>query len=141
MTRQRIMLIAGALLLVGSVVVALAMRAPTPPTDGALRVWPPLARDVEVEVLNATTVRGVGRDVASVLRRAGLDVVMIGDADAGMRGRARSAVIVRRRDTSGVGRVREVLGDVELIHREDDSREVDLSVVVGRDARQRAVRP
>ena len=95
--------------------------------------WAELPRDVDVEVLNGTSASGLARDAAFRLREGHLDVVSFGDADSAWRGRARSAVVVRRRDTTGVGRVREMLGDVEVIDRYDESRIVDLSVILGKD--------
>lgn len=113
----------------------LVRRAPPEEHVFAPRVWEPLPRRVEVEVLNAGGVAGAGRAGMLLLRRAGLDVVFLGNADSAQRGRDRNQVIVRRADTSGVGRVVEALGDAEVVRLPDSARLVDLSVLLGRQFR------
>ncbi|MBA2293393.1 MAG: LytR C-terminal domain-containing protein [Gemmatimonadales bacterium] len=95
--------------------------------------WDSLPRDVDIEVLNGSGVAGVARDGATLLRRALLDVVWFGDADSALAGKSRNVILVRRRDTTGVGRVRAVIGDADVVDAYDVSRVVDLSVVLGRD--------
>jgi hypothetical protein len=101
--------------------------------------YPPLPRRVEVEVLNGGGVSGAARVAALWLRTGGLDVVLIENAPASLRDTTRAAplVLVRRNDTTGVGRVREVLGEVEVRDAPDPRPLVDLTVVVGRASRDR----
>ncbi len=105
------------------------------------RPWEPLARDVEVEVLNGSSAYMGARNASLVLRRARLDVVAFGTATGELKGLPRTTVIIRRRDTTGVGRVREALGEIDVIDRYDASREVDLSVILGMDYERRSDRP
>jgi hypothetical protein len=105
-------------------------------TDGVAveREWRPLARKVEVEVLNAGGGAGAARDAALRLRRGRLDVVYWGNASEGDRDSMprRPRIMVRRGDTAGVGRVREVLGDAEVVDAPDTVPLVDLTVIVWR---------
>ncbi|MES2305941.1 MAG: LytR C-terminal domain-containing protein [Gemmatimonadota bacterium] len=110
----------------------LLKRAPPPAGPEPVRVWEPLAHRVEVEVLNSGGVIGAGRAGMLLLRRAGLDVVYLGNADSAHRGRDRNQVLVRRNDTAGVGRIVEALGDAEVIRQMDSSRMVDVTVLLGR---------
>ena len=106
--------------------------------SGPERAWQPLPRIVTVEVHNGGGTPGAARDAALRLRRARLDVVDWGNAPVDLRdttiGRVR--VLVRRGDTTGIGRVAEVFGKVEVIEAPDPRRLVDLTVVVPRVIRE-----
>lgn len=95
--------------------------------------WDSLPHDVDIEVLNGAGVSGVARDGANLLRNALLDVVWFGDADSTLAGKERNVILIRRRDTTGVGRVRAAIGGADVVDAYDVSRVVDLSVVLGRD--------
>jgi len=110
----------------------LLMPRPVPADVNSVRVWAPLSRRVVVEVLNSGKAPGAGRAGMLLLRRAGLDVVSLANADSALSGRVRNQVIVRRHDTTGVGRVVEALGDAEILEAADSSRLVDLTVLLGR---------
>lgn len=121
---------------VGTVVLLLAgcsgkARTPVPPAHDA--PTEPGTRRVQVEVLNASTVAGLARDATLRLRQEeGLDVVVIDNAtDTAVRAGRYNLVLVRRGDTTGVGRIREALGDVKVADRADPTRLVDLSVILG----------
>jgi len=62
----------------------------------------------------------------------GLDVVSLANADSALSGRIRNQVLIRRHDTTGVGRVVEALGDAEVIESADSTRLVDLTVLLGK---------
>jgi hypothetical protein len=96
--------------------------------------WPPLPHRVEVEVLNGGTVEQAARVATSQLRLGGLDVVLFDNAPAALRDSTRTdpLVLIRRGDTTGVGRVREILGPIEVRDAPDPRPMVDLTVVVGR---------
>lgn len=110
----------------------LARQAPVTSEPTGPRRWEPLGRRVEVEVLNSGGIVGAGRAGMMLLRRAGLDVVYLGNAEAALRDRDRNQVLVRRGDTAGVGRVVEALGDAEVVEAPDSTRLVDLTVLLGR---------
>ncbi len=103
--------------------------------------WPALPHRVRVEVLNGGKVPGAARDGTILLRHAGLDVVNWGDAGSAVSGNERTQVLVRRGDTTGAGRVREVLGPVDVIEAPDASRLVELTVVLGKSFAAPRARP
>lgn len=121
------------------VVIVLAWRATrgTPGLASAAgeRTWPPLPHVVTVEVLNGGGSAGAARDAALRLRRAGLDVVSWGNAPESLRDSVTTQVRVflRLGDSTGSGRVAEVLGSTEVRADLDDTRLVDLTVVIPRD--------
>jgi len=110
----------------------LLMPRPVPAEIDEFRVWEPLSQRVVVEVLNSGKVPGAGRAGMLLLRRAGLDVVSLANADSALSGRLRNQVLIRRHDTTGVGRVVEALGDAEVIEAADSTRLVDLTVLLGK---------
>ena len=129
--RPRWLLGSGVLLLAAGLTWALLhayqTAASRPPTRAELQ------RRVTVEVLNSTKVPGVARVGMLALRHAGLDVVYFGNADSALSGRQQSQVLVRRGDTTGVGRVIEALGQAVVIDAPDRARVVDLTVLIGAD--------
>ena len=130
--RTRITLVAavvavGAAIMLWRAPVAHPVRATTEPA-----AWPPLPRRVTVEVLNAGGISGAARAGELQLRHAGLDVVSWAN-DTG-HALARTEVLVRRGDTTGVGRVTSALGYPPLLlDSADATRLVDLTVKLGRD--------
>lgn len=109
---------------------------PASTEDGLTRrkSWPRLPREVVVEVLNGGQVQGVARDAALRLRRAGLDVVYWGNASTQQRDTTAllPRILVRSGDTTGIGRIGEVLGEVEVIDQPDPRRLVDLTIIIRR---------
>ncbi|MGH7594047.1 MAG: hypothetical protein ACRELE_09400 [Gemmatimonadales bacterium] len=91
-----------------------------------------LPHHVSVEVLNSGGNIGAARVGMVRLRLARLDVVGFGNADSAMSGRIRNQVLVRRGDTTGVGRVIEAIGDADVIDAPDSTRLVDLTVLLGK---------
>ncbi len=132
MTARRAAWAVGVVLLVAAAAVGMR-RSTTRAAALVPEAWDSLPRNVDVEVLNGAGVSGVARDGANLLRRALLDVVWFGDADSAFAGKDRNVILVRRRDTTGVGRVRAVIGGADVVDAYDVSRVVDLSVVLGRD--------
>ena len=94
--------------------------------------WTPLSHKVRIEVLNASTLPGAARVGTLLLRHAGLDVVQSRNAESSLRGLDRNRIAVRRGDTTGVGRIIEVLGGAEVIDAPDKNWLVDLTVILGR---------
>lgn len=110
--------------------------------NGNLSVPADLPRKVTVEVLNSGGNIGAARAGTLLLRRARLDVVYFGNADSARSGRLRNQVLVRRGDTTGVGRVIEALGSAEVIEAPDPARLVDLTVLLGKEfATASSIRP
>lgn len=104
-------------------------------TPAPAQEWESLARQVEVQVLNAGRVRGAARDASLKLRAAGLDVVLWGNASTSdidsTEGR-NPKILVRSGDTLGVGRVQDVLGEAEVVFAPDDRDLVDLTILLYR---------
>lgn len=88
---------------------------------------------VTVEVLNATSVDGLARDVARRLRRRGIDVVYFGSSPD-RRDLDSTLILVRRGDSAAAVAVRNALGSGRITVELDPKRLLDVSVVVGRDA-------
>ncbi len=92
-------------------------------------VTAPAGQRVRVEVLNATTTRGLARRATFLLRRAGFDVVLIGTADA----QQDSTVVLDRTGHPGwAERVAKALGGAHVEARPDSTFYVDLTVLLGR---------
>ena len=94
--------------------------------------WPPLPRHVQIEVLNTTKMSGAARVGMLLLRHAGFDVVKAGDAELRFRDMERNRIVVRRGDTTGVGRILEALGGADVVDSADATRLVDLTVFLGK---------
>lgn len=96
-----------------------------PPVE---RVVPEGTR-VRVEVLNGTTVRGLARRATRAMRDAGFDVVASGNGD----GASDSSVVYVRSGRMDWGAwAVTALGGARLVARPDSSRDLDLTIVVGR---------
>ncbi len=86
---------------------------------------------VVVEVLNATAVDGLAREVARRLRRAGIDVVNYGsERDSTLDS---TTIVIRRGDSTAAREVRQVLGLGRVRVERDPRLLVDASVLVGPD--------
>lgn len=127
---------AGSVAVVAMLVLLLGWRATRgiadEPGRGDNRTWKPLPRTVTVEVLNGGDISGAARDAALRLRRGHLDVVGWSNAPAALRDTTVDVIriLVRRGDTTGTGRIAEVLGPTEVIDQPDERRLVDLTVVI-----------
>ncbi len=93
---------------------------------------PTLDRRVQVEVLNATRRQGYARAATRMLRRRGLDVVFLGNADSLVDS---TRVIVRRGGTERGRLVAQALGVSRVVVALDTLRRVDVSVLLGDDFR------
>jgi len=101
----------------------------------------PLPHRVLVQVLNGTRVGQLAASVGmSELRRLGLDVVSSGNATAAQREAGTTLVLVRRGDTTGVGRILERFPKAIVRDEPMPSLLVDLTVVLGPDATPERVR-
>jgi hypothetical protein len=115
--------------------VALGLLWPRPakPPAQAFPVPSPTGR-VIVEVLNGTGRQGAARTATRMLRRQGLDVVFLGNADSLAE---MTRVIVRRGDPSRARYVAQALGAGKVEVETDTLRRVDVSVILGEDFRPR----
>lgn len=130
-----------AVLVVGALAVWHATRPGQPGAGAADRE--PLPHRVEVQVLNGGTVAGLALAMTRRIRAAGLDVVLIDDARDSLRDSTRNVplVLVRRGDTTGVGRLRAMFDTVEVRDAPDPRPLVDLTVVFGGGRANREPRP
>jgi hypothetical protein len=132
--RRPVKLAAGAIialvLVAGAAFTARSLRAPEPP-----RHTPPpdaTASQIErirVQVLNATTVRGLARRATMLLRDRGFDVVEMGTATEQ---RDSTLVLDRSGHPDWARRVAAALGGAAVETRPDTSRYLDVTVLLGR---------
>ncbi|HEX9755264.1 MAG TPA: LytR C-terminal domain-containing protein [Gemmatimonadales bacterium] len=87
---------------------------------------------VVVEVLNASSRRGLARIGTRVLREAGLDVVSFGNAESALDS---TRILIRRGSDHAGRRVARVLGVGVIERRLDSLLLVDVTVLLGRDWR------
>jgi hypothetical protein len=85
---------------------------------------------VRVQVLNATTTRGLARRATELLRDRGFDVVEVGTATARDRGDS-TFVLDRSGHPDWANRVAAALGGASVLSRPDSSRYLDVTVLVG----------
>lgn len=85
---------------------------------------------VRVQVLNATTTRGLARRATELLRDRGFDVVDVGTTPARQRGDS-TFVLDRSGHPDWAMRVAAAMGGARVIARPDSSRYLDVTVLVG----------
>jgi hypothetical protein len=132
MERPALRWLAG-LLIVNAIVAAVigtrAVRRRPPDRADPPDASSPSAERVRVQVLNATSIRGLARKATLHLRDRGFDVLEIGTA-----GEQRDSTLVL--DRSGhpewAKRVADALGGARVESRPDSSRYVDVTVLLGR---------
>jgi hypothetical protein len=107
------------------------LRPTAEPTVAAPVAAPPVGR-VTVEVLNGTRRQGAARMATRMLRRRGLDVVFLGNADSLADS---TRVLARRGDLSRAHHVVKALGGGIVRMETDTFRRVDVSVILGEDFR------
>jgi hypothetical protein len=95
---------------------------------------PPPQGQVQVEVLNGTQRQGAARTATRMLRRHGLDVVFLGNADSLVDS---TRIIVRRGASDRARYVAATLGAGKVVVEIDTLRRVDVSVILGADFRPR----
>jgi precorrin isomerase len=87
-----------------------------------------------VEVLNGTRRQGAARTATRMLRKRGLDVVFLGNAETAAES---TLVVVRRGDPQRARYVAAAIGGGKVIIQTDTFRRVDISVILGDDFRPR----
>lgn len=85
---------------------------------------------ITIEVLNATNRQGAARTATRMLRRRGLDVVFLGNADSLADS---TRVLARRGDLARAKHVAKALGGGLVRVEIDTLRRVDVSVILGAD--------
>ena len=109
---------------------AMHLRPQRPPTRAAPPdVNAPADTRVKVQVLNATTVRGLARRATMHLRDRGFDVVEIGTWNEQLDS---SVVLDRSGHPAWARRVADALGGARIEARPDSSRYLDVTVLLGR---------
>ena len=128
---KRVALVAVAVaVVIGATLAARSMRARTdakrpPPPDATA----PAGQRVRVQVLNATSVRGLARRATIHLRDRGFDVVEMGTSSEQ---RDSTLVLDRSGHPEWARRVADALGGARVEARPDTSRYLDVTVLVGR---------
>ena len=108
-----------------------SLPAPVLPAADDTLARPPAGPRIRVQVVNATTTRGLGRRATFYLRDRGWDVVEIGTAAARDR-RDDTLVLDRSGHPEWARRVAHAMGGARVEARPDTSRYLDVTVLVGR---------
>ena len=121
------------LLLVTAAVIAAALSRGAEPdvVEGHAFAIPAGNDRTIVEVLNASGRNGLARTATRMLRRAGVDVVYLGNASFDTL--TTTVVLVRRGDSLRAVQVAELLGATRTAAAPDSTRRVDATVLLGRD--------
>lgn len=107
--------------------VSIAMRVGPPPK-------PTTKRPVRIELLNGSGRTGLASAMASYLRDGGFDVMVVSNAD---RSDYRNTLVVDRKGDGGPAKtVAEYLGTRHVIQQRSSQEMIDVTVIVGRDARR-----
>ncbi len=106
--------------------------------SAALRVGPqPVGKpkqQIRIELLNGSGRAGLAGELASYLRDGGFDVMEVSNAE---RSDYRSTLVVNRTEAPEPGKVvAEYLGTRHVIQQEGTQEMIDVTVIVGRDARR-----
>jgi hypothetical protein len=109
----------------------LLLRSEPEPERAAAGPAPPVGR-ITIEVLNGTNRQGAARTATRMLRRQGLDVVFLGNADSLVDS---TRVLARRGDLARAKHVAKALGGGVVRVEVDTFRRVDVSVILGEDFR------
>lgn len=104
----------------------------------ALRVGPQTTsrpkQPIRIELLNGSGRAGLAGELASYLRDGGIDVLEVSNAD---RADYRTTLVVNRTDAPEPAKiVAEYLGTRHVIQQESSQELIDVTVIVGRDARR-----
>ncbi|HEV8128266.1 MAG TPA: LytR C-terminal domain-containing protein [Candidatus Eisenbacteria bacterium] len=104
----------------------------------ALRVGPQTLskpkQPIRIELLNGSGRAGLAGELASYLRDGGFDVLEVSNAD---RSDYRATLVVNRTEATEPGRVvAEYLGTRHVIQQISSQEMIDVTVIVGRDARR-----
>ncbi len=106
--------------------------------SAALRVGPQTAgrpkRPIRIELLNGSGRTGLAGELASYLRDGGFDVLVVSNAD---RSDYRNTIVVNRTEWTDQGTtVADYLGTRHVIQQIRAQEMIDVTVIVGRDARR-----
>lgn len=124
---------AGVIVLAGAAVTTAVLRNDRPPERApAPDVTDTSGQRIRVQVLNATTTRGLARRVTMLLRDRGFDVVEMGTSPERFDS---TTVLDRSGHPDWARRVAEALGGARVESRPDSSRYLDVTVLVGRSFR------
>jgi hypothetical protein len=131
MERRSLRRLVGALTL-GTLLAALVATCSTLQQRDAralARASAPEGTRIRVQVLNATTTRGLARRATMHLRDRGFDVVELGTAQQRL---DTTVVLDRSGNTEWAERVARALGNARVESRADSSRYLDVTVLLGR---------
>ncbi|HET9454169.1 MAG TPA: LytR C-terminal domain-containing protein [Gemmatimonadaceae bacterium] len=123
----------GVLILAGAAITTKVLRNDGPPERApAPDVNDTSRQRIRVQVLNATTTRGLARRVTLLLRDRGFDVVEMGTSPEPLDS---TTVLDRSGHPDRARRVADALGGARVESRPDSSRYLDVTVLVGRSFR------
>lgn len=123
------LVVAATAVVIGVTLAARSMRPRPEPERPPPDATAPAGQRVRVQVLNATTVRGLARRATIHLRDRGFDVVEMGTSPEQ---RDSTLVLDRSGHPEWARRVADALGGARVEARPDTSRYLDVTVLVGR---------
>ena len=127
--KRRLLLIGASVVLIVLVAAALITRKVTGTVFGiGAADHAPSGVRIRVQVLNATSTRGLAQRATDLLRDRGFDVVEIGTNREKMDS---TLVLDRSGHPDWAGRVASVLGGAQVLERPDSSRYLDVTVLIG----------
>jgi len=87
-------------------------------------------KGLNIEVLNGNQMPGIAHRVANKMKELGFNVVNIDNADHF--DYQKTVIIVYRKDIKPDNYLREIFGDIEIIRKEQPNKEIDMTIIVGK---------
>ncbi|MDD3539265.1 MAG: LCP family protein [Atribacterota bacterium] len=87
-------------------------------------------KGLNIEVLNGNQMPGIAHRVANKMKELGFNVVNIDNADHF--DYQKTVIIIYRKDIKPDNYLREIFGDIEIIRKEQPNKEIDMTIIVGK---------
>ena len=87
-------------------------------------------KGLNIEVLNGNQMPGIAHRVANKMKELGFNVVNIDNADHF--DYQKTVLIIYRKDIKPDDYLREIFGDIEIIRKEELNKEIDMTIIVGK---------
>jgi len=87
-------------------------------------------KGLNIEVLNGNQMPGIAHRVANKMKELGFNVVNIDNADHF--DYQKTVLIIYRKDIKPDDYLREIFGDIEIIRKEQPNKEIDMTIIVGK---------
>ncbi|MBP8718280.1 MAG: LCP family protein [Candidatus Atribacteria bacterium] len=87
-------------------------------------------KGLNIEVLNGNQMPGIAHRVANKMKELGFNVVNIDNADHF--DYQKTVITIYRKDIKPDNYLREIFGDIEIIRKEQPNKEIDMTIIVGK---------